>query len=1331
MDNKVRVTIRVKDDGTYDIINKKASKYREEVDKTSNSVEKGTRKRNAYNRQEKGVANNTSNSTKAFAKQAQTIGGTLVPAYATLAANVFAATAVFSALRNAAALEQLEAGLIAVGSAAGQNLPYVASQLREITGAAISSQSAMQAVALGTSAGFDVGQLEGLTKVAKGASLALGRDMEDAMNRLIRGAAKLEPEILDELGIMVRLDDAATAYAASLNRTANELTVFERRQAFANAIIEQGTDKFGEIADKIDPNPYDQLAATFNDLVRTIFDGINIIAKPIAEIFSGAPTALLGGMVLFGSTIASQMLPALSNMAEKSYETAEALSKQAAATKNVTVARNLNTAATIKGVQAEAIAAASSGNLKDAIKLLRVAYIETAAAAVSNAVVSGPLATAWGVLVGAGKALITTLSAITAAFLRFLPWIGLITLGVGLLAPKLKNLFGGGNLILEEQANKATESFISFKDINDSLAISLESTNDEVERYVKISRAVAGTTSQIQASYKTLVSAMDEIEQAKIKEIFLELQEAQQALDKARSSTSPSQFGSVSLTAAEARVNALTRAFDEASEAAQKPNIEEGIAVISRSIRSLEGEEALGDAMKQRLVSLQDALDNIKNAKTNQEIDKIFEALDKGTREYITNLDSMADAFGRFSEVVAKRKRGTGPFAGEVEAGAIIVANLKKAANETERAALAEEAKGIFTGKSADEIQNMYSVLVESNNQIAESVSRQKELTQQAKELTELSRINAAALSQKIELENKALQVELAALDLQKEQEEVLRGTALTGAELLEYENKRNTILTKIVTSEEKIATVRQAQLRDTARQAGIARDREIAQRGIVNSLLEQQRLEAQLRAASGPRPRSTLNPMEELKLFQTAAKARRAEIEENAKNQMRLNNEAAQREIQSLQLRKTETKNISQEQLNAIDKEIQLRQAALEVQQYAALDEAEVAKTRIAVEERILELRAAQNALSASATGNTVAERALSFSDAGGEAALQTSAEKVQAIRNIVTPLIDDLKSLGPEGEVAAAVGQGALNISEGWANVGDVFENSSSKMERATAIAGAMAQTISSIASISKAASDARIAGIDAEIEAEKRRDGKSAESLAKIQQLEAKKEKAARKAFEMNKKMQIAQAIASTAAGVAGALGSKPWTPFNFAMAALVGAMGAAQIAIISGTSFQGSGSSASASSVPSQISLGQRQSSVDLARSSSAAGEIAYMRGEQGVGSSASNFRPAFTGMKYRASGGAVAGYMVGEQGPEMFVPDVPGRIVPADETGASSGVSNVNFTINAVDAAGIEDVLVSQRGNIIGMLREAANAHGQEFLEAVDVSVYAAPNRRTV
>ena len=92
-----------------------------------------------------------------------------------------------------------------------------------------------------------------------------------------------------------------------------------------------------------------------------------------------------------------------------------------------------------------------------------------------------------------------------------------------------------------------------------------------------------------------------------------------------------------------------------------------------------------------------------------------------------------------------------------------------------------------------------------------------------------------------------------------------------------------------------------------------------------------------------------------------------------------------------------------------------------------------------------------------------------------------------------------------------------------------------------------------------------------------------------------------------------------------------------------------------------------------------------------------------------------------GERHRAVGGYTTGFMVGEQGPELFMPDTPGEIVSADESQSmiSGGASNVNFTISAIDASGVEQVLLGQRENIIGMIREAAHGNGEFFLEGVN------------
>lgn len=63
-----------------------------------------------------------------------------------------------------------------------------------------------------------------------------------------------------------------------------------------------------------------------------------------------------------------------------------------------------------------------------------------------------------------------------------------------------------------------------------------------------------------------------------------------------------------------------------------------------------------------------------------------------------------------------------------------------------------------------------------------------------------------------------------------------------------------------------------------------------------------------------------------------------------------------------------------------------------------------------------------------------------------------------------------------------------------------------------------------------------------------------------------LEKKKIEMQMKAAKREKAMTVASIISNTALAVVGALGNKPWTPFNFALAGMVGALGAVQLATV---------------------------------------------------------------------------------------------------------------------------------------------------------------------
>ena len=87
---------------------------------------------------------------------------------------------------------------------------------------------------------------------------------------------------------------------------------------------------------------------------------------------------------------------------------------------------------------------------------------------------------------------------------------------------------------------------------------------------------------------------------------------------------------------------------------------------------------------------------------------------------------------------------------------------------------------------------------------------------------------------------------------------------------------------------------------------------------------------------------------------------------------------------------------------------------------------------------------------------------------------------------------------------------------------------------------------------------------------------------------------------------------------------------------------------------------------------------------------------------------------FTGF---AKGGAVSKgqpVVVGERGPEMFVPNQTGQITQAAR-GTVGGQTTVNFNLYTLDASGFDDLLVRNRGTITQIINNAVNERGSKNL----------------
>lgn len=86
--------------------------------------------------------------------------------------------------------------------------------------------------------------------------------------------------------------------------------------------------------------------------------------------------------------------------------------------------------------------------------------------------------------------------------------------------------------------------------------------------------------------------------------------------------------------------------------------------------------------------------------------------------------------------------------------------------------------------------------------------------------------------------------------------------------------------------------------------------------------------------------------------------------------------------------------------------------------------------------------------------------------------------------------------------------------------------------------------------------------------------------------------------------------------------------------------------------------------------------------------------------------------------FRADGGAVKGgqpYIVGERGAELFVPNTSGQIITNQNTQSMMQQQqpvNVNFSIQATDATGIDELLASRKNQIVAMINQAMNQKGK-------------------
>ncbi len=220
----------------------------------------------------------------------------------------------FDLSKDAAKVETVARAYRRLAASVGVDASENMIRLKEATAGTISELELMQKFNQAALLGLPLDRFDEMLSVARGAAQATGESMEYMLNSIVTGIGRQSKLMIDNLGILVSVTDANDAYAASLGKTAAELDDFEKKQAFANAVLDAGMKNVRAMGGVTDAatDRYERLSAQSADLAHNIG---GLLRPAVDSVTDGMNDAIGALNLLFGSADdGSELLAMLGNI---------------------------------------------------------------------------------------------------------------------------------------------------------------------------------------------------------------------------------------------------------------------------------------------------------------------------------------------------------------------------------------------------------------------------------------------------------------------------------------------------------------------------------------------------------------------------------------------------------------------------------------------------------------------------------------------------------------------------------------------------------------------------------------------------------------------------------------------------------------------------------------------------------------------------------------------------------------------------------------------------------------------------------------------------------
>ena len=318
-----------------------------------------------------------------------------------------------NAAQSGAQLQGIEQSFRSLAQTGGQTAETLLTKMRAAAQGTISDAKLMESANTGLllTNGKMAAELPRLIEIARASARATGQEVSFVFDSLTRGISRGSPMIIDNAGITLNAAKAFDDYAASIGKSADQLTKAEQQQATLNAVVAAGNDIIAKTGGTVASNA--ELYAKANTQIENAKNRASeLAADGLAPVVSGFG-ALAGAITGTDDTLSNAITTLTSSndalvAHARAQLDADAAAQRltasegtrAAATIQTVIAQQQATAQTILDSQAKEVSTAQSQLLEAQIKLVGDAYLalnpNIDASGVAQAVAAGKIDAAVG-----------------------------------------------------------------------------------------------------------------------------------------------------------------------------------------------------------------------------------------------------------------------------------------------------------------------------------------------------------------------------------------------------------------------------------------------------------------------------------------------------------------------------------------------------------------------------------------------------------------------------------------------------------------------------------------------------------------------------------------------------------------------------------------------------------------------------------------------------------------------------------------------------------------------------------------------------------------------